>query len=106
LTHDLEYYLAVPHLLAIQSVELPNGEWVRRAEYPELPNCYVDAYSAVDAMEEVEKLRVDCIRRMLDAGEPIPVPEPPLLVGRPLNPERLGFARWLVDEKRLSDETP
>jgi predicted RNase H-like HicB family nuclease len=79
LKHDLEYYLAVPHLLAVQSVERSNGEWVRRAEYPELPDCYAEAYSAIDAMEEAAERRVECIRRMLEAGEEIPVPEPPLV---------------------------
>jgi predicted RNase H-like HicB family nuclease len=102
-TRDLEYYLAVPHLLAIQSIEKPNGEWVRRAEYPELPDCYVEAYSAIDAMEQVEELRVACIRRMLEQGQEVPVPEPPLLTGRRLDPSRLGFARWLVDEQKLSE---
>ena len=63
--HDLEWYLAVPHLLAVESVERPNGEWVRRAEYPELPDCYAEAFSAVDAMEEAARRRVDCIRHLL-----------------------------------------
>ena len=83
---DLEWYLAVPHLLAVESVERPNGEWVRRAEYPELPDCYAEAYSAVDAMEEAAQRRVECIRRLIASGQEVPVPEPPLLVGKPLTP--------------------
>ena len=75
---DLEWYLAVPHLLAVESVERPDGEWVRRAEYPELPDCYAEAYSAVEAMEQAAQRRVDCIRRLLAAGQEVPVPEPPL----------------------------
>jgi predicted RNase H-like HicB family nuclease len=78
LKRDLEWYLAVPHLLAVESVERSNGEWVRRAEYPELPDCYAEAYSAVDAMEEAAQRRVECIRRLLESGQPVPVPEPPL----------------------------
>jgi hypothetical protein len=81
LKRDLEWYLAVPHLLAVESVERPNGEWVRRAEYPELPDCYAEAYSAVDAMEVAAQRRVECIRRLLDSGQDVPVPEPPLLGG-------------------------
>ena len=85
MTRDLEYYLAVPHLLAIQSVEKPNGDWVRRAEYPELPDCSAEAYSALDAMEQVEELRAARIRELLERGERVPEPEPPLLQGRRLN---------------------
>jgi predicted RNase H-like HicB family nuclease len=81
LKRDLDWYLAVPHLLAVESVERPNGDWVRRAEYPELPDCYAEAYSAVDAMEAVAQRRVECIRRLLESGQDVPVPEPPLLVG-------------------------
>jgi hypothetical protein len=36
--HDLAYYEAVPYLLVIESVE-GKGEWLRRAEHPELPGC-------------------------------------------------------------------
>jgi hypothetical protein len=34
----------------------------------------------------------------------VPVPRPPLLSGRPLDPDRLGFARWLKDENKISDD--
>ena len=44
--HDLAYYEAVPYLLVMESVER-QGEWLRRAEYPELPGCAAEAPSAV-----------------------------------------------------------
>jgi predicted RNase H-like HicB family nuclease len=101
---DLDYYLAVPYVLAMESVEHPDGEWFRRAEYPELPNCSAEAYSAVEAIEKLEEERIRCIRDLLDRGEAVPVPRPPLRsTGEPLNAERLSFARWLVEEGRLSD---
>jgi hypothetical protein len=100
---DLDYYLAVPYMLAVESVELPDGNWVRRAEYPELPDCWAEAYAAVDAIDQVEERRVERIREMLERGEQVPVPRPPLLSGRPLDPDRLGFARWLKDENKISD---
>ena len=101
---DLEYYLAVPYVLAMESVEHPDGEWFRRAEYPELPDCSAEAYSAVEAIEKLEERRVERLREMLERGEHIPVPRPPLRsAGEALDPDRLGFARWLVDEGRLTD---
>ena len=74
---DLAYYEAVPYLLVVESVER-DGRWLRRAEYPELPGCFAEAESAVDAIEklEIEKRRV--IRSMWDRRVPIPVPRSPL----------------------------
>jgi hypothetical protein len=104
MAHDLDYYLAVPYLLAVESVEKPNGDWVRRAEYPELPDCYAEAFAAVDAIEKLDERRVQIIKEMLERGQEVPVPRPPLLPSEPeLNRGRLGFARWLVDEQRLSE---
>jgi predicted RNase H-like HicB family nuclease len=105
MSHDLEYYLAVPYMLAVESVEKPDGDWVRRAEYPELPDCYAEAFAAVDAIEKVDERRVQVIKDMLERGEEVPVPRPPLIgpESESLDRDRLGFARWLVDEKKLSD---
>jgi len=74
---DLAYYEAVPYLLVIESIER-GGEWVRRAEYPELPGCFAEATSAVEAIEALERERRRVLRRLWDRGTPIPVPRPPL----------------------------
>ena len=74
---SLEDYEAVPYLLVLESVER-NGEWLRRAEYPELPDCAVEAHSAVDAIEQLEHERRRVLRWLWDRGAPIPVPRPPL----------------------------
>jgi len=104
MTMDLDYYLAVPYVLAMESVEHEDGDWYRRAEYPELPNCSAEAYSAVEAIEKLEEQRVRCIQGLLERGEPVPVPRPPLRnAGEPLNQDRLGFAKWLVNEGRITD---
>jgi predicted RNase H-like HicB family nuclease len=105
MAHALDYYLAIPYMLAVESVEKPDGDWVRRAEYPELPDCYAEAYAAVDAIEKVEERRVQCLKEMLERGEEIPVPRPPLLSyqAESLDKDRLGFARWLVGEKKISE---
>jgi len=74
---DLAYYEAVPYLLVIESVER-QGQWLRRAEHPELPGCVVEASSAVEALEELERERRRVLRRLWDGGGVIPVPRPPL----------------------------
>ena len=47
-TGDLAYYEAVPYLLVLESVER-GGQWLRRAEHPELPGCAAEAHSALEA---------------------------------------------------------
>ena len=52
----LAYYEAVPYLLVLESVE-KNGEWLRRATYPELPGCAAEASAALEAIEKLEDER-------------------------------------------------
>ena len=80
---DLAYYEAVPYLLVIESVER-HGQWLRRAEHPELPGCVVEAPSAVEALEELERERRRVLRRLWDGGGLIPVSRPPLRDSRPM----------------------
>ncbi|HEV8574154.1 MAG TPA: hypothetical protein VGR43_05535 [Dehalococcoidia bacterium] len=79
---DLAYYEAVPYLLVMESVER-QGEWLRRAEYPELPGCAVEAPSAVEALERLEHERRRVLRQLWDRGAAIPLPRPPLRRPRP-----------------------
>ena len=83
---DLAYYEAVPYLLVIETVER-QGEWLRRAEYPELPGCAAEALSAVEALDKLEGERRRLLRRLWEGGASIPVPRAPLL------PPRAGGAR-------------
>src|SRR3984893_246360 len=53
---DLAYYEAVPYLLVMESIER-QGEWLRRAEYPELPGCVAEAPSAGEGFETTEEER-------------------------------------------------
>ena len=102
---DLDYYLAIPYVLALETVQLPDGEWVRRAEFPELPGCHADAHSAVEAIEKLAEEQVRYIQRLLDLGAPVPTPRPPLpTYGQALSANRLAFARWLVQKGRIDDE--
>jgi len=73
----LDYYEAVPYLLVLESVER-EGEWVRRAEYPELPGCAAEAPSALEALHKLEKERRRVLSELWERGAPIPVPRPPL----------------------------
>jgi hypothetical protein len=71
-------YLRIPYVLVVESVARPDGEWCRRASYPELPGAVAEAESAVDAMDMADAKRVKIILDWLDAGIPVPVPRPPL----------------------------
>jgi predicted RNase H-like HicB family nuclease len=61
----------------LESVER-GGEWLRRAEHPELPGCVAEASSAVEALDRLAEERHRVLRRLWDRGAPIPVPRPPL----------------------------
>ena len=78
----LAFYEAVPYLLVLESVER-NGEWLRRAEHPELPGCVAEAHSALEALDKLEQERRRVLRQLWDRGAPIPVPRPPLRDPRP-----------------------
>ena len=77
-----EEYLAVPYVLVVDSIQRPDGEWVRRAEYPEI-GCVCEGATPIEAMERLEAARVSYILERLARGEPIPVPRPPLRARRP-----------------------
>lgn len=71
-------HLRVPYTMIIASVRRPDGVWVRRAEYPELPGCVAEAESPLDAIDQLDALRVQTILELLASGEAIPIPRPPL----------------------------
>jgi len=74
---SLAYYEAVPYLVVLESVER-GGEWLRRAEHPELPGCVAEAPSALEALDQLEQARLRVLRQLWDGGGSIPVPRPPL----------------------------
>lgn len=73
----LAYYEAVPYLLVLESVER-EGQWLRRAEHPELPGCVAEAPSALEALDQLDLERRRLLRHLWDRGASIPVPRPPL----------------------------
>jgi hypothetical protein len=99
-----EEYLAVPYLLVMESVEKPDGDWVRRASHPELPGCEVEADHPIEALDKLEELRRQLILDMMARGEKVPVPRPPLRTPvMEINKDRLDFAKWLVQSGRVTD---
>ena len=74
---SLAYYEAVPYLVVLESVER-GGQWLRRAEHPELPGCAAEAPSALEALDRLEEERHRVLRQLWDRGASIPVPRPPL----------------------------
>jgi len=73
----LAYYEAVPYVLVMESIER-DGEWLRRAAYPELPDCVAEAPAALEAIEKLEAERHRILRQLWSRRAPIPVPRPPL----------------------------
>lgn len=98
-----EEYLAVPYVMVLESVPTPDGDWLRQASYPELPGCIARAQTPIEAIDQLEEQRVKYIMERLGAGQPVPVPRPPLHRSDSLSQERLEFARWLKDNQRISD---
>jgi predicted RNase H-like HicB family nuclease len=99
----LEEYLSIPYRLVLYSAPDDAGVWHRYAAYPEI-GCVSEADTPGEAMERLEAERIRWIVERVQRGEPIPVPRPPLRsLASTLDLERLGFAKWLVDQQRLSE---
>jgi len=75
---ELRAHLDVPYIIIMESIEKEDGDWVRRATYPELPDCVVEAATPIEAVERLEELRVRSIRELLEEGRPVPTPRDPL----------------------------
>ena len=100
----LEEYLSIPYRLVAYSAPREDGVWRRYAEYPEL-GCVSEADTPTEAMDQLEKQRVRFIIEHFRTGEPIPVPRSPLRsLASVVELERLDFAKWLVDNRHLSEQ--
>lgn len=78
---ELVDYMAIPYIAVVYSVEKPDGTWVRRAEYPELPSCAAEAEDVLTAIDRLEEQRIEYLSEAFHRGEEIPVPRPPLRSG-------------------------
>jgi len=99
----LEDYLAIPYRLVAYSAARPDGSWRRYAAYPEI-GCVSEADTPWEAQELLEEQRIRYIIDHVQRGEPIRVPRPPLKsLTTVLDLERLGFAKWLVENQHLNE---
>ena len=74
----LSEYLAVPYMLEAETVETSPGSWFSRVSYPELPGCLAEALVVEEALQHLERLRIETIVSMFRIGRRPPVPRPPL----------------------------
>jgi hypothetical protein len=74
----LREYLSVPYLLEAETVEVAPGSWIRRVSYPELPGCTAQSLVVEDALQLLERMRIEMIVGLVGKGQPPPVPRPPL----------------------------
>jgi predicted RNase H-like HicB family nuclease len=88
-------YLRVPYVLEAESTEAAPGSWVSRVSYPELPNCIEQAATIEEAIDKLERRRIQIIVAMLRSGTPPRVPRPPLESSQPY---------WLIAHCGLQDE--
>ncbi len=77
-TLSLRELLSVPYRIEASTTEDPSGQWVRRAAYPELPGCTVEAPTIEDALRQLERRRLEIIVATVRAGRTPPIPRPPL----------------------------
>lgn len=83
-------HLAVPYVIAVESVEQADGQWVRRAWHPELPGCEAHAESAWEAIERLDEVRERYICSAMEMGEFRPVRRAPLRTVPAASPSRAG----------------
>ena len=75
---SLRELLSVPYRIEASTMEGASGEWVRRAAYPELPGCTVEAPTIEEALFQLERRRMEIIIATVRSGGVPPVPRPPL----------------------------
>lgn len=92
---QLREYLSVPYLLEAETVEVAPGSWIRRVTYPELPGCTAQSLVVEDALQLLERMRIEMIIAMVGKGYLPPVPRPPLQNSDPA---------WVAGQAGLSDE--
>jgi predicted RNase H-like HicB family nuclease len=88
-------YLRVPYVLEAESTEATPGVWVSRVSYPELPDCVEQAATIEEAIDKLERRRIEMIVAMLRSGTPPRIPRPPLASSQPY---------WLIAHYGLQNE--
>lgn len=105
-SHSLWALLSVPYLIEASTTEGPDGTWVRRAAYPELPGCVAEAPSIEEALRQLERRRMEIIIDTVRSGARPPVPRLPLAGCDPRTlAAELGLAALLDDALRAHPDT-
>jgi hypothetical protein len=71
-------YLSIPYRVEAFTYEAEPGRWLRRASYPELPDCAAEAPTITATLDLLERRRIEVIVALIAAGKTPPVPRPPL----------------------------
>jgi predicted RNase H-like HicB family nuclease len=87
-------YLRVPYVLEAESTEATPGVWVSRVSYPELPDCVEQAATIEEAIDKLERRRIELIAAMLRRRTPPRIPRPPLASSQP---------HWLITHYGLEN---
>ena len=74
----LDRALSIPYMLDVSTRESESGEWVCRLEYPELAGCVAESRDALDAHEQLERLREQWLAHRVENHQDIPTPRPSL----------------------------
>jgi predicted RNase H-like HicB family nuclease len=77
----LEYFLAIPYIVRLESIPADDTHWIRRASHPELAGCLAEAEDPEDALDLLEKRKQEWLEGAFCQGDEIPVPRPPLAEG-------------------------
>jgi predicted RNase H-like HicB family nuclease len=80
---SMREWLSIPYRIEACTTQGPDGAWLRRATYPELPGCMAEAATIEDALRRLERRRIEIIVAMVRAGRRPPLPRPPLCDGDP-----------------------
>jgi hypothetical protein len=91
----LAEYLSVPYVIEAESVEVSADVWIRRVAHPELPGCSAEAQLIEDALDQLERRRVELTIQLLRAGRRPPTPRQPL---------KGSVALWSLGRLGLRDE--
>jgi predicted RNase H-like HicB family nuclease len=70
-------WFRIPYRLEVEAIE-ESGTWRVAARYPELPGVDAVADTLVDALDELEMVRVRAIVQWMASGQKPPRPRPPL----------------------------
>ncbi|GGI02404.1 hypothetical protein GCM10011354_00240 [Egicoccus halophilus] len=72
----LRQLLATPYVMHVRPVQDEQGTWLRRAEYPELEDCYAIDASPWTAMDALDEHLMGYLVDRLAAGGDVRVPRP------------------------------